>query len=48
MDRERDCDAAEELIDDDRKHPGGSETKERPGQGTDQHGGDASVKASKN
>lgn len=40
MDRERDRDVAEELIDDARKQTGGSEPKERPGQGTDLPGGD--------
>lgn len=43
MDRERDRDAAEELIEDARKQTGGGEPKERPGQGTDLPGGDESA-----
>ena len=43
MDRERDRDSAEEMIDEVRKQVGGGEPKERPGQGTDQPGGDESA-----
>ncbi|WP_267359095.1 MULTISPECIES: hypothetical protein [unclassified Methylobacterium] len=43
MDRERDRDVAEDLIEDARKVTGDSEKTERPGQGTDQPGGDDPV-----
>ncbi|MFF8803190.1 MULTISPECIES: hypothetical protein [unclassified Methylobacterium] len=48
MDRERDRDAAEELIEDARKQTGGGEPKERPGQGSDLPGGDESADKPKN
>ena len=48
MDRERDRDAVEELIEDARKQMGGSEPIERPGQGTDQLGGDEGAEKPKN
>ncbi|MCJ2087149.1 hypothetical protein MKK88_14310 [Methylobacterium sp. E-005] len=47
MDRERDRDVAEDLIEDARKVTDGSEKTERPGQGTDQPGGDDPGKTSK-
>ncbi len=47
MDRERDRDVAEELIDDARKLTGGSEPVRRPGQGTDKPGGDESAEKPK-
>ncbi|MCJ2071254.1 hypothetical protein MKK75_21065 [Methylobacterium sp. J-030] len=47
MDRERDRDVAEDLIEDARKQTGNSEKTERPGQGTDQPGGDDPAKTPK-
>ncbi|MFE1599838.1 hypothetical protein [Methylobacterium sp. ID0610] len=47
MDRERDRDVAEELIDDARTLTGGREPIHRPGQGTDQPGGDESTRTPK-
>lgn len=40
MDRERDRDAAEGLIDDAKKQIGADDTAKRPEQGTDKPGGD--------
>ncbi|MCJ2138387.1 hypothetical protein MKK69_30765 [Methylobacterium sp. J-026] len=47
MDRERDRDVAEDLIEDARKTMGDSEKTERPGQGTDQPSGDDPAKTPK-
>ena len=47
MDRERDRDVAEDLIEDARKTTGDSEKTGRPGQGTNQPGGDDPANAPK-